>query len=269
MESSGQITFINTLLPFAGIVFVITIGVILLMQQFRKNLYRQQLEQEALKNKHQLELLRSSFQAEEGERKRIAQDLHDELGATLSITRMHLLQAERLHGKAETTLLSDLQNIRSLTESSLESMRRISHQLMPPQLQKFGLIKTLETIAEQLNGADKITLEMHLLSDIPPMNLEVEVSLYRVFMELINNTLKHADASTIVIEITYKQNTLIGKYRDNGKGIHAVEIDSTVNKGGLGLKGMEGRMNSIGGTIEIEHSTNKGFSAQLMVPLHL
>lgn len=268
METSGQVTFINTLLPFAGIVFIITIGVFLLTQQFRKNLYRQQLAQEELKNKHQLELLRSSFQAEEEERKRIAQDLHDELGATLSITRMHLLQAERLHGKEETMLLSDLQNIRSLTESSLESMRRISHQLMPPQLQKFGLIKTLETIAEQLNNAGTIVLEINVSAELPVLDEWVQVSIYRVFMELINNTLKHAEASKIVLEINCMRNVLVGHYQDNGKGIDSSKFDHASNTEGLGLKSMEGRINSIGGTFEIRNSINGGFSAQLTIPLH-
>lgn len=267
MEASGQVTFINTLLPFVGIVFIIAIGVVLLMQQFRKNLYRQQLEQEELKNKHQLELLRSSFQAEEGERKRIAQDLHDELGATLSISRMHLLQAERLHGKEKELLLTDLQNIRSLTESALESMRRISHQLMPPQLDKFGLIKTLETIADQLQTTGTIAVELKVLTEIPTLNEEVQVSLYRVFMELINNTLKHSEATNIVIELSCFQQNLLGNYRDNGNGMVVTSNNSTSNSTGLGLKSMEGRMSSIGGKMEIEQSTNRGFSAQMSVPL--
>lgn len=67
----------------------------MLTQQFRKNLYKQKLEHEELKNKHQMDFLRSSIQVREEERKRITRDMHDELGATLSITRMHLLQMER------------------------------------------------------------------------------------------------------------------------------------------------------------------------------
>ncbi len=97
MGADNQVTFINTLLPFAGILFLIALGVVFLTQQFRKNLYRQQLEQEELKKKHQVELLRSNIQAQEEERKRIAQDMHDELGAALSITRMQDRKSTRLN----------------------------------------------------------------------------------------------------------------------------------------------------------------------------
>lgn len=261
MESGNHITFIETLLPFAGIVFLIAIGVVLLTQQFRKNLYRQQLQQEELKNKHQLELLRSSIQAQEEERKRIAQDMHDELGAALSITRMHLLQAERLHGTNSERLLTDLHTIRSLTESSLESMRRISHELMPVQLEKFGLVKTMETLAEQLNSAGKIELKLHIPAHFPSLDLEVELALYRIFMELINNTLKHAEANRITIELSLEEQVISGYYTDNGKGINPENIGS-----GLGHKSMEGRISSVGGTIAIGSTAQNGFNATLSMP---
>ncbi len=261
MESGNHITFIETLLPFAGIVFLIAIGVVLLSQQFRKNLYRQQLQQEELKNKHQLELLRSSIQAQEEERKRIAQDMHDELGATLSITRMHLLQAERLHGTDSNQLLTDLQTIRSLTESSLESMRRISHELMPAQLEKFGLVKTLETVTEQLNSTGNIEINLHTPQDLNSVDLAVQLDLYRIFMELINNTLKHAEADEITIELSLEEQALKGSYTDNGKGIDPENIGL-----GLGHKNMEGRISSVGGTIEIGNNDHGNFQAVLSIP---
>lgn len=262
MESSNHITFIETLLPFAGIVFLIAIGVVLLSQQFRKNLYRQQLQQEELKNKHQLELLRSSIQAQEEERKRIAQDIHDELGATLSITRMHLMQAERLHGAESEHLRNDLQTIRSLTESSLENMRRISHELMPAQLEKFGLIKTLETVAEQLNSTGNIEIVLQTPPDLSDFDSEIQLALYRIFMELINNTLKHAQATQIIIELSLEEQFLKGSYTDNGVGIKPENIGS-----GLGHKSMEGRMSSVGGVINIGNDDQGHFQAALSIPI--
>lgn len=262
MEPSSHIAFINTLLPFAGIVFIIAVGVVFLTQQFRKNLYRQQLEQEQLKKKHQQELLRSSIQAQEQERKRIAQDMHDELGAALSITRMHLMQVERLHGAHSGQLLADLQNIRLLTESSLESMRRISHELMPAQLEKFGLVKTMETVIEQLSTTGNIAIDFHAPDDLSRLDTQLQLILYRVFMELINNTLKHAAASRIVIEITLEQDRLVSSYSDNGKGLPA-EITGE----GLGRKSMEGRISAIGGMLVMENNERGAFSAWLSIPL--
>lgn len=261
MESNNNVTFINTLLPFAGILFLIAIGVVFLTQQFRKNLYRNQLEQEEMKKKHQVELLRSSIQAQEEERKRIAQDMHDEMGAALSITRMHLLQAERKHGTDSEDLLSDLQMIRLLTESSLESMRRISHELMPAQLEKFGLIKTLETIIEQLQHAGTIKIMLHAPEDLSFPDHSIQLILYRVLMELINNTLKHAGADLIEITMNQENRSLKILFSDNGKG-----LSGQLNEKGLGLKGIEGRISVIGGTVEIGNSGRGSFNALISVP---
>lgn len=262
MESSNHVTFINTLLPFVGILFIIAVGVVFLTQQFRKNLYKKQLEQEQLKKKHQLELFRSSIQVQEEERKRIAQDMHDELGAVLSITRMHLMQAERQHGVHSPDLLADLQNIRSLTENSLESMRRISHELMPAQLEKFGLIRTLESVIDQLQSTGDLIIELHSPTDLSTVDSSLQLILYRVFMELINNTLKHADASRIVIEISLEHSEVVAHYSDNGKGLKD-EIDQT----GLGHKSMEGRITSIGGTWVVGNNENGSFYALLRIPI--
>lgn len=261
MESGSHVTFINTLLPFAGILFLIALGVVFLTQQFRKNLYRKQLEQEELEKKHQVELLRSNIRAQEEERKRISRDMHDELGAALSITRMHLLQAERKYGADTADLLADLKNIRALTESSLESMRRISHELMPAQLEKFGLVKTLETVIEQLHSTEMIRIDFRTSADLSFLDHSVQLTLYRVLMELINNTLKHAEADRIRVKMNVENKALKMSYSDNGKGLSEV-LDSS----GLGLKGIEARISVLGGDITIGNDEYGSFNAQISVP---
>lgn len=262
MEEGSQVAFMKTLLPFVGIAFLIALGVVILMQQFLKNLYREQLQQEELKSKHQLELLRYSIQAQEEERKRIAQDLHDELGAVLSITRVYALRAERLIDSKPDQLRSDLKTISNMTENSLESMRRISHELMPPQLEKFGWIYTLETISEQMNSSGNVSVEINYQNPLPKLVQEAELALYRVLMELINNTLKHAGASRIQIDINTDHENVQVVYADNGKG-----ISSEVECKGLGHKSMEGRISSLGGTIVIGNSEQKSFRAVILAPL--
>ena len=260
METKDHVTFIETLLPFVGIVFLIALGVVLLTQQFRKNLYREQLEQEALKNQHQTELLRSSILVQEQERKRIAQDMHDDLGAVLSITRMHLLQAERKIGTSDRELLGDLQNIRHLTENSIENMRRISHELMPPQLEKFGVLQTLETICEQLTSAGKIHAVLQV-KDQPVITDElISLTLYRVCMELINNTITHAEASQLQLIITASDEKIRVQFSDNGKGMPG----ETKNQG-AGLKNIKSRLSFFGGDITIDSRQN-GFNAFVSLP---
>jgi signal transduction histidine kinase len=261
METSQNLNFFHVLFPLLVIVFIIAIGVVLLTQQFRKNIYLQKLKQEELKNLHQADILRHSIEVQERERKRIARDLHDELGATLAITRMHLVQAEKLHGHHSAALIGDLKNLTLLTETSLTNMRRISHELMPPQLETFGLVKTLESISEQLNKTNKVKLEIHVQSSLPELKWDISLAFYRIIMELINNTLKHSGASKICIDLICKGENITGNYSDNGKGI----IDGAYGKG-MGQKSIEGRVNSLGGNLLYGNSEQGGFYFSFTIP---
>lgn len=265
MEQENHVTFIETLLPFAGIIFLIAIGVVLLTQQFRKNLYREQAEQEVLKNKHQSELMRSGMLVQEEERKRIAQDMHDELGAVLSITRMHLLQAERKFGSNDEQLLSELQNIRSLTENSLDNMRRISHRLMPPQLEQFGLLKTLESVCCQLNETGTIKAAFTADDEISGRMTDqlMLLTVYRICMELINNTIKHSQGTALQLELKFNENTLLLHYSDNGIGMNHSE-----QREGSGMNNLIDRVRFLGGEFTLDPKRNAGFGIDIVVPLN-
>jgi signal transduction histidine kinase len=242
------------------VLFIIAIGVVLLTQHFQKNLYIQRLQQEAIKAQHQQDLLRSSILVQEQERKRIAQDIHDELGAILSISRMQLIQLEGKEEFEKDQLKHSLQNVRSLTEKSLSSMRRISHELMPPQLEAFGLVKTLESMSHHAKGTNTIQIHIDAAESLPDMSWAITLGLYRICMEMINNTIKHANASHIHIHLQYEQDQFICHYQDDGKG-----IDPLVKSAGLGQKSMEGRASSLGGTINYP-ATASGFSATIAIP---
>lgn len=261
MEAAERLNFLSTLLPLVGILFIIAMGVVLLMQQFRKNLYRQKLAQEELIILHQQELLRSSIQVQEDERKRIATDIHDELGATLSIARMHLMTLEVQNGKSPDESTAALQNIRSLIESSMTSVRRISHELMPQNLQLFGLSDTLQSIVNTINSSNNIHIRIHCDEEVDQLSWPVKLGLYRICLELINNTIKHAQAGEICLDIRYKEGQLDFRYTDDGIG-----LPETAGKPGLGQKSIEARAMSIGGTLKVGNQKNGGFYAEIMIP---
>lgn len=264
METSTEITFLSTLLPMVGVVFIIAVGVVLLNQQFQKNLYKQQLQQEELKNLHQLELLNSSIQVQEDERKRIAQDLHDELGAILAISRMHLVQLEQLPEISnQQTHLQAVQQVRGLTENALASMRRISHELMPPQLQTFGLIKTLEAVVNRLNETSSLHISICSDNTLAELNWPIQLGLYRISMELINNTIKYAQATQVSIHFNVAAEQLNYGYEDNGIG-----MSESSTSAGLGHKSILGRVNAMGGTIKMSNQQHGGFSTTIIIPLN-
>lgn len=219
------------------------------------------LEQEELKSKYQNDLLRSSIVVQEDERKRIAQDMHDELGATLSIARMQLVQIEQQKG-VQPALVNAVHQVRITTEAALATMRRLSHELMPPQLESFGLIKTLESVSNQINSAKTISIAINATDEQMRLASSTELALYRICMELINNTIKHADAKQISISIAQSENQVQFRYEDDGRGFVVQE-----NHQGLGLKSIEARVNTFSGNIQIGPSNSGGFAATISIPM--
>lgn len=262
METSENVNLLSTLLPFSVIIFLIVLGVLLLNQQFNKKLYSQKLEKEKLKAQHQFELLQSSIAVQEEERKRIARDLHDELGAALSMTRMHLMQIEQQNAEHGTELTTRLQSVRSMTEKALASMRRISHELMPPQLESFGLLQTLETVASEINKLDQLQIEIFAPENFNRLPMAIELGLYRVCMELINNTIRHAQANRIYIHLQQENNKLLLNYRDNGKG-----LPENFTKKGIGQRSIETRMHSMDGKFTMKNHEEGGM--QMTIELNL
>lgn len=259
METAEKLNFLTTLLPLVGVLFIIAMGVVLLMQQFRKNLYRQKLAKEELIIIHQQELLRSSITVQEEERKRIATDIHDELGAVLSIARMHLMALENQSHKNQEDILA-LQNIRSLLETSISSVRRISHELMPQNLQMFGLQDTLQSIVAMVNSSDNLKIQIDCDEDVNHLPWSVKLGLYRICLELINNTIKHAKATHIDLTIHCKNNALTLFYADDGIG-----LSDNFEKFGLGHKNIEARTMSIGGNLKVGNNKTGGFYAHIEI----
>lgn len=258
MEKSQEIDFLATLLPLSLVLFIIVLGVLVLNQQFNKKLYRQKLEAEQLKLRHQQELLRTSIRVQEEERRLIARNLHDELGAVLSMTRMQVMQLERQTGEEWH---APLNKVRELTEVALASMRRISHELIPPQLEAFGLLKTLEAVANQFDSMEH-DLKIEAPEDLPRLALAEELGLYRICMELINNTLKHANATQIVISLSLKAGDFQIVYTDNGVGLPEDQSGE-----GLGHKNIEARIHAMGGSVRIDNHPPSGMRAVMRIPL--
>lgn len=246
------------------VVFIIGIGVVLLNQHFQKNLSDQKLKQQTLRNIHQKELLLSSIHTQEEERKRISQDLHDELGAVISIMRMHLLVLEQKNTGKDDKLLAELQHVRKLSETALASVRNISYQLMPPQLGSFGLIPTLESMISQINKTNEITIEINNSLSMTDLTWINTLGLYRIVMELINNTIKHAAAKHVRIDFFQQGEFIKCQYSDDGKGLPEKNM-----KAGLGHKGIEGRVTALGGLLEWGSGAGGGFYANIQLPMNL
>jgi signal transduction histidine kinase len=267
METGQGVSLIDVIIPFTVVLFIIAVGVVLLYTNFQKNLYRQELDKAALKSAQHEELLRNSIFVQEEERKRIANDLHDELGAVISIIRMNLVLIQQKVKQKMTIsqgLISSVESLISLSESGIASVRSISHELMPPQLEAFGLVKTLEYFTEKINASGKILIFLSEKNELPPLPWPITLGLYRIIMELINNSIKHACAETVVIDFEYDSYYLLCHFQDDGKGINLASED----KPGMGFKNIEARTMALKGIFEYGSNTdNIGFKALIKLPV--
>lgn len=259
MEESATIDLVSTIIPFSIIVFVIAIGVVFLSQQFQQNLFKQQLAKESLKISHQKKLLQVSISVQEKERKRIAGDLHDELGASLSISRMLLKQLESEGGDTA----KKVKEVREIVETTLASARRISHELMPLQLSELGLKKALCSFAAKAEQVGQISINIAISPNPLVLPWDIEIGLYRVYIELINNSLKHSKATQIDITIYNENDFLFCRYADDGIGLKDKNLTD-----GIGLQNLESRIISFNGSIDYGKRDTNGFYATMKIPIN-
>ena len=203
-----------------------------------------------------------SVKAEEDERGRIAKDLHDGLGPLLSTCKIYLhnLKNAKLSEK-ESMSFSKLSE---LINESLTGVKEISNNLSPHILRNFGLEHALKSFIEKLSLYTEISIATNLNTS-KRYNEIIEITLYRVVTELINNTIKHAKAGNISVSIIEEPHKLLVVYIDDGQGFD-YEQKIEENKG-LGLFNMVSRINSVGGNISFKKQPQAGIVVNIEIPV--
>jgi len=236
------------------IIWLVAAG-LLLVSMFMFNNYKQRQSKR--------KVLTTVIETEEKERKRIAEDLHDGLGPLLSSVSLYVneLQSEK-HGQDKKKEFFKTAN--DLIDESIRNTRMIANNLMPGVLNDYGLINALETFCNKLKKTGAIEVSVHTELKDKRYNTVVEITLYRVILELINNTLKHAAAASVDIEIHEKDKFINIFYSDNGKGF---DVEKTMNdpQKGLGLNNIVNRIKTIGGKCDFQSVMGKGIRVNIEV----
>jgi hypothetical protein len=206
-------------------------------------------------------------QAQEDERRRIAREIHDGLGQMLTAIKFNLEILEDMIavGKDERERIDDMKN---LLDSVMKEAREISYKLMPSVLEDFGLAPALQLLSEQFSNRTevKVQFQAHGINDRLDPNLEI--GLYRIAQESLNNVSKHAEASEVNLQIIRHSTGIRLVIEDNGKGLAAQQsIIRTTGKGGMGLPGMRERASTIGGVLTIDSTPNNGTLIAVEVPI--
>jgi signal transduction histidine kinase len=234
------------------------VGLILIRKIF---VYMDKIEKE--KRASEKRFLSVMIQAEDNERKRLAKDLHDGLGPLLSTIKMSLSALKKQENSPQAVEI--LQNLDNVILESIKSIKDISNNLSPHVLDNFGLDKAINNFLQKINTTGAINIEYR--SNLKGLRLEqnTESVVYRVLCELINNTVKHANAKKININLYYDIYSVSLNYKDDGKGFEMENMFKPQEKG-TGLYNIYSRINSLKGNVDIKSLSGKGTDVMIKIP---
>lgn len=208
--------------------------------------------------------LKAVISATESERQRIAKDLHDGVVQSLTGVRLRLAEQSRKSTDAES---SKLKTLTSDLDDSIGEIREISHRMMPRALSEMGMIPAIHDMLEKSLGATEITFEFeHHNVDDQRFDTRIEVSIYRICQELVNNIIKHSEAKAVSVQLLASKSHLILVVEDNGKGF---EFEEQKNTNGIGLMNITTRAQAVNGEVNYQPSSKQGTVATVRVPLQL
>ena len=254
------------LLVFYGmlLLFMIIAAFLLFYIRNQNMVWKQRRELQETQIIQQKELLNAVIDSQEIERKRIGQDLHDEIGGTLSAIKLMLNSLKNKLNEQQEEVLTDA---KELIDKMIVDVRHISHDLSPPGLAVFGLFTTIEAFVNLINNTGQIKISLVHENDLEEIELpeKTSLALFRVLTQLVDNTIKHAQATEIKMLFSVDSANLSIVYQDNGKGF---DMEVLKQRSGIGMQNIQSRLQMINAEYQIETSVGKGFKVEINYPLH-
>jgi two-component system, NarL family, sensor kinase len=252
-----------------GIYILIGCAIVLVLLSvliFRTQKQKQKLQQQRiseLETEKQLSATEAVLKGEEQERSRLAKDLHDGLGGILSGIKYSFntmkgnlhLSPENQHAFEKGVEMLDV---------SIKEMRRVAHNMMPEALLKFGLDAALRDFCNDINqsGALKVSYQSIGMAD-NEINQSAAIPVYRIIQELVNNIIKHANASTAIVQLSNDNNLISITVEDDGKGFDIASSDQTQ---GIGWSNIRSRIDYLKGQVNIQSAAGEGTSVHIGFP---
>jgi two-component system sensor histidine kinase UhpB len=201
---------------------------------------------------------RRALAAQEAERNRIAVELHDEVGQTLTGV---LLLLEQVAGQIPAERRGVFTEAQEATRKSVDEVRRIAQELRPELLEHLGLVSALKSLATSFTERAGLELEWDFALELPSLTPEVELAVYRIAQESLTNVARHAEASHVWLSLQPGRDTIILRVVDNGRG-----LNGRPGSGGGGLRGMRERAVLAGAALAIKEAKTGGVEVRLEAP---
>ena len=230
---------------------------------YRNRQHRQKVEhQKAILHQQDL-ATKAVITAEDNERKRMATHLHDGVGQLLMAANMNVSVLNEYKDNPEN-FKNITQKISNILSDAIADVRTLSHQMMPNMLIKNSLANALRDLIEK-TSTPKLTVNLQIEGLETEVDQNIQVTLYRIIQECINNTVKHSGADKIDISVIQSDKKITTEIKDNGKGFNPLKI--TENKDGIGLQNMKARIEMLKGKMRIDSAADRGTQVFIEIPI--
>lgn len=204
------------------------------------------------------EIREAMAQGQAIERKRVAAELHDNLGGTLASLNWYLFGIDKKALSLEEQKIYE--SVHQMVGAAYREVRSLSHNLMPAELEEHGLVMALYRLIDKLNENKKIAFTLNISGMSHRLNNKIEFELYSIILELTNNIIKHSGATQATIDLTENTRNIHLHVSDNGNGL----IEPS--RQGIGLKNVKNRIESLRGKVQINGEPSKGLKIEIEIP---
>jgi signal transduction histidine kinase len=215
------------------------------------------------------ELFRRVVAAQEAERQRIARDLHDETGQSLTAIGMGLRGLSSRLGSRNKEAFGNLHKLEALTADSLKELQRLISDLRPSHLDDLGLSAALRWYANRIQEHSPLSVRVDILGEERDLDETMKIAIFRIIQESLNNIIKHAHATHVNIHLQFEDKNVRINVRDNGIGFDLDGIKHRhTTRPSLGLAGMEERAALLGGSVCVQSRPGYGTEVEVLIPYH-
>lgn len=232
---------------------------------YQKRRFQYQREKSALREAYEREILQTQLEIQNDTLQRVGEELHDNLGQLLTLARLHLNQA----GEApdETRSKTSVKQANDVLKSAIQAVRTLSKTLDGGTVHEFGLVESLSLECERIRRMGTVQVEFRESGEMASLSPQAELVLFRMVQEVLNNALKHAEATALVVSVHGDQETFSLTITDTGKGFDpALLVGKTLAEGGSGLRNLHRRAELLGGTFTLHSQPGAGTRVEIRIP---
>ncbi|MCB0486892.1 MAG: sensor histidine kinase [Cyclobacteriaceae bacterium] len=259
MTDNPDTYFVLLFVAGTAVMLLMAVAIVLFVIFHQKKMMKEEVKQQRMELDYQKKMLKAALESQESERKRVAKDLHDDVGMMLMTLRVNL---------NDQTNNGVLEELRQLVDETHESVRRISWDLMPTTIDNFGLFQSVQEMCDRLSRNGKVQVTYSETGQRQTLDKDQELLLYRIAQESVSNALKHAHALKIEVRFEWIDDSLKLSILDDGVGFDFPTPHAKIDgRHGLGLYNLENRVALLGASLAFEKNDPTGTIVSITTPL--